>query len=124
MKYKAIKSMAHNFSHSFVSYMNYVDDGYVIDDLRECARNAKGKRISVQWLPESNVSWFTFNRRIRKSIGQYKQWLPGHLRSHGVSPGMVAELRTDIFLAKNRQVHVESYARDSRGREYVQYVSY
>ena len=29
MKYKVLKSIAHNFSHQFVSSTNYVDDGYV-----------------------------------------------------------------------------------------------
>jgi hypothetical protein len=124
MKYKGIKSDAHNFTHSFVSYMNYVDDGYVIDDLRECARKAKGRRVTIHWLSPQRTMWFSFKRRIRKSICYYQKWLPTHLHAHSVSPGMLAELRTDIFLATSRQVLVELYVRDSRGRGHVQAVAY
>lgn len=38
MKYRILKSVAHNFSHSFVSYMNYFDDDYVIEDLLQIVR--------------------------------------------------------------------------------------
>ncbi len=47
MKYHVLKSIAHSFSHSFVSFTNYVDDGYVIDDFRQLARNANGERVSI-----------------------------------------------------------------------------
>lgn len=47
MKHKILKSVAHNFSNSFVSYMNYTDDGYVVDDLVVLARKANGERISI-----------------------------------------------------------------------------
>ena len=33
MSYKRIGSLIHNWSHSFVSLMNYVDDDYVIGEL-------------------------------------------------------------------------------------------
>ena len=116
--------MAHNFTHSFVSLMNYVDDGYIIDDLRDLARKGEGSRISIQWIPEQRYSWFSLNKRIRKSIKYYQHWLPKHMKNHGVPASAVRELRTDVFLTSRRQIRVESYVRDSRGREYVQYVSW
>ena len=39
MKYKLIKSMAHNWTHSFMSNMNYVDNGYVFEDMYQLARD-------------------------------------------------------------------------------------
>jgi hypothetical protein len=104
--------------------MNYVDDGYVIDDLRDLARKEKGNRVSIQWLPKKNYTWFSLNKRIRKSIRYYQKWLPEHMQNHGINTGVVKELRTDVFLTNNRQVRVESYVRDSRGKEYVQNVVY
>ncbi|MCU7959064.1 MAG: hypothetical protein KZQ58_03500 [gamma proteobacterium symbiont of Bathyaustriella thionipta] len=124
MKFKSIKPMAHNFSHSFVSLMNDVDNGFVMDDLKKLARKAKGRRISIQWVPARPYKWFELNKRIRKSIRIYQKWLPQHMQDHGVSPAMLKEMRTDIYLADNRQIRVESYVRDSRGREYVQDVMY
>ena len=42
MKYKHIDAVLHNFGHSFVSLMNYVDDEYILDVLPELARHSPG----------------------------------------------------------------------------------
>ena len=118
MKYSVLKSVAHNFSHSFVSYMNYVDDGYVIDDLRQLARKADGERISVHWIPDSTPQAH-LPRRVLKSIANYKAWLPDHVRNSGASIEAIREFRTDIFLKSNKQIAVEAYLLDDRGKEYV-----
>jgi hypothetical protein len=120
MKYKNIKSASHNFTHSFVSGMNYVDDEHVLIDLAKCVEKNKDYKISVQWLPETKTSWFSYTPRIRKSIKYYKKWLPNYLSSHGISSSIIKELRTDITLFKGHRLVIESYAKDSRGREYVQ----
>ena len=118
MKYKVLKSIAHNFSHSFVSYMNYFDDGYVVDDLLQLARKADGERISIHWIPESPIQR-TLPPRVRKSIAHYKEWLPTHIQNAGASVEAIRELRTDIFLKPNKQVAVEAYLVDDRGRQHV-----
>ena len=82
MKYSVLKSVAHNFSHSFVSLMNYVDDGYVIDDLRQLARRVNGERISIHWLPDSKPQ-APLPERVLKSIANYKAGLPRHVRASG-----------------------------------------
>jgi hypothetical protein len=55
--------------------MNYVDDGYVIDDLRQLARQANGERISIHWIPESNRQ-VALPQRVLKSIARYKRGFP------------------------------------------------
>ncbi len=55
MKFKKLPSMSHNFSHSFVSLMNYVDDGYVFEDLFDLAKENEGKVVSIQWIPKLNT---------------------------------------------------------------------
>ncbi|MEP6819663.1 MAG: hypothetical protein ABJA18_09025 [bacterium] len=75
MKYRDLKSIAHNFSHSFVSLMNYVDDGYVIDDLLQVARDANGERVSIQWIPDAPPPSF-LPPRVLKSIFDRNTWLP------------------------------------------------
>jgi hypothetical protein len=118
MKYKILKSVAHNFSHSFVSYMNYVDDGYVIDDLLQLAREANGMRVSIHWLPNS-ASQQLLTPRVLKSIADHKEWLPKHIKNSGASIEVIREFRTDIFLKPNKQVAVEAYLLDDRGREHI-----
>jgi hypothetical protein len=118
MRYKLLKSIAHNFSHSFVGYTNYFDDGHVVDDLLQLARNANGERISVQWIPESPLE-HRWPPRVLKSIAQYKQWWPTHIKNSGACLEAILEFRTDIFLKPNKQVAVEAYLVDDRGKEHI-----
>ncbi len=118
MKYKILKSVAHNFSHSFVSYMNYFDDGHVIDDLLQLARDADGERIRVQWIPETPIP-AAWPERVHKSVAHYRGWLPRHVQNSSASMDAIREFRTDIYMKRNKGIAVESYLVDSRGKEYV-----
>ncbi len=122
MKYKLLKSIAHNFSHSFVGYTNYFDDGHVVDDLLQLARKANGERISIQWIPESKVDGL-WPPRVLESIEHYKKWLPSHVENSGGRLEAIREFRTDIFLKANKQVAVEAYLVDDRGKEHRSKVS-
>ena len=123
MKYKILKSVAHNFSHSFVSFMNYVDDGYVVDDLLQLAREANGERISIHWIPDC-ASEKVLTPRVLKSVVQHREWLPKHIQNSGASIHAIREFRTDIFLKPNKQIAVQAYLVDDRGKEYVSDVSF
>ncbi len=118
MKYSVLKSVAHNFSHSFVSFMNYVEDGYVIDDLRQLARQANGERISIHWIPDSKAQ-ARLPQRVLKSIANYKAWLPDLVQRSGANIEAIREFRTDIFLKPNKQIAVEAHLIDDRGKEHV-----
>ncbi len=119
MKLKNIKSLSHNLSHSYVSFENYVDGEFVFKELKELAVKAKGKKISIYWLyPESKVAPL-FSERITKSIEYYKEWLPRLLAQHELEASVIEELRTDIYIAPNKQLEVQAYARDLNGKEYV-----
>lgn len=117
MKYKILGSVAHNFSHSFLSFMNYFDNGYVVDDLVAAARKANGERVSVQWIPDSPPP--PLSRRVLKSIASYKEWLPEFVARSGADIAAVREFRTDIFLKSNKQVAAEAHLVDDRGKKYV-----
>lgn len=122
MKYKLIKAMAHNWTHSFVSWNNYVDDGYVIEDLRRLARERKGEEVVVTWIPVRWEEAFRHTLRIRTSVSHYRKDLPAHLARHRVAIEAIAEMRTEVFLAKNFRMYVRSYVLDDRGKEHTQYV--
>ncbi|MCL1045776.1 hypothetical protein L2737_10615 [Shewanella electrodiphila] len=41
------------------------------------------------------------------------------MEQHKIESSFISELRTDIYLAANRQLEVRSYARDLNGKEYI-----
>ena len=96
--------------------MNYVDDGHVIDDLLQLART--GERITINWIPDIASQQY-LTPRVQKSVANYKQWLPKLIKNAGASIDVIREFRTDIFLKRNKQVGVEAYLVDDRGKEYV-----
>jgi len=119
MKLKNIKSFAHNLTHSYVSFENYVDGDFVFNSLKDMAYAANGEKVSIYWIyPEGKVLPL-FNERINKSIEYYKEWIPKLMSQHEIDREAVVELRTDIYLAKNRQIEVQAYARDHNGKEYI-----
>ena len=85
--------MAHNFTHSFVSLMNYVDDDYVFEDLKKLAREANGEHVVIQWIPEKTYTWFSLTKRVRKGVQFYRNWLPKHLKSHNIDRDAIKEFR-------------------------------
>jgi len=118
MKYKILGSVAHNFSYSFLSWMNYVDNGYVFEDILIAARRANGERISVQWVPDVPPTVF-LSERVLKGIAHYKSWLPEFVEKSGADLAGIREFRTDIFLKSNKQVAAEAHLVDDRGKKYV-----
>jgi len=98
--------------------MNYVDDGYVVDDLLQLARESECERISIHWIPDS-ASQQVLTPRVMKSIASHREWLPHLFQSSGASIDVVREFRTDIFLKRNKRFAVQAYLLDDRGKEYV-----
>ena len=98
--------------------MNYVDDGYVIDDLRQLARQANGERVSIHWIPDSKGQ-ARLPQRVLKSIANYKAWLPDLVQQSGANIEAIREFRTDIFLKPNKHIAVEAHLVDDRGKEHV-----
>lgn len=102
-----------------MSFENYVDGEFVFKELKELAVKASGEKISIYWLyPEDKVAPL-FSERITKSIKYYKEWLPRLLAQHELESSVIAELRTEIYIAPNKQLEVQAYARDINGKEYV-----
>ena len=117
MKYKHIHSAIHNFGHSFTSLMNYVDGGYVIDELADM--HAQGLDIEVDWLSGSFKPAAFVSGRIRSSIGYWKDRLPNHLRRHEIEPAALTQL---LFVWPAREGK-QMLAVDDRGKSYRVYVN-
>lgn len=117
MKYKNIYSAIHNFGHSFLSLMNYIDDGYVIDDLNDIVK--KGYDIEIDWLDKTFKPINESTKRINTSIDYYKADLKRHLLAQQINLESIQELKL-LWPAKGRKY---MWAKDDRGKEYTIYVS-
>ncbi len=96
-----------------------MDGEFVFKDLKELAKIANGEKVSIYWLYPKNKVVPLFNERISKSIEYYKKWLPKLLHQHELDASVIAELRTDIYIASSKQLEVQAYARDTNGKEYI-----
>ena len=117
MKYKNIYSAIHNFGHSFLSLMNYVDGVYVADQLWDMRSNEVD--ITIDWLLATFSPVDQATPEILKSIQQYASTLEKHLQSHNIDPAKITDLK--LIIPSKRKIHM--LARDDRGKEYKIYVS-
>lgn len=117
MKYKNIYSAIHNFGHSFTSLMNYVDSGYVIDELANIHRN--GYDIEVDWKTRKFTPDGMAGERIKKSIGYWSDSLQKHLASHNVELEKLVSLKF-VWPSGQRKF---MFASDDRGKEYKIYIN-
>ena len=119
MKLKNIAAFAHNFTHSYVSFENYVDGEFVFKDLKSLAYEATDNLVSIYWISQNEIDHSGLTERVLKSITYYKEWLPKLVEQHNIELIAISELRTDIYLAANYQLEVRSFARDLNGKEYT-----
>jgi hypothetical protein len=116
VKYRRIPAAIHNFGDSFLSLTNYVDGGYVIDDLEAIHRG--GRDIEVDWLQGTFEPSDVMSDRIARSVEICARELPARLGSEGVDVACLAQLRL-VWPAGQRRRMV---AIDDRGREHCIYV--
>ncbi|MGM0951345.1 MAG: hypothetical protein ACQEW7_00050 [Pseudomonadota bacterium] len=97
--------------------MNYVDGGYVIDELANIHR--QGYDIEVDWLIRRFVPENMASSRINKSIGYWADSLPKHMASHSVDLESIKSLHF-VWPAGQRKFML---AVDDREKEYKIYVN-
>lgn len=105
-----------------MSGMNYVDGDFVFEDLHELARQRRGEKVTITWVPEIPEELSLLTPRIRKSIGYYRKALRQHFIKHDITPAAIVEMRTEVYVAENHRMYVRAYTVDSRGKEHVQFV--
>jgi hypothetical protein len=103
MKYKVIKSAAHNFGHSFVSLMNYRGDDYVMSHLARLVVETGQTELSVDLLSGRGAPSTLLWGPIRASVAAYMKWLPTLLGSHQIDPSILRSATMKlIFRPKDR----------------------
>ena len=122
MKYKLIRSMAHNWSHSFMSGMNYLDGGFVFEDVYQMARERRGEKVTINWIPATSEELFGFPPRVRNCVLAYRTGLAEYLRRHSIDVAALIEFRTEVYVAENFRMYVRAYVLDNRKKEHIAYV--
>ena len=114
MKYKHVASALHNFGHSFVSLMNYVEGEYIDDILAKFAREAPRNEIRINFADGSVEPAMPVTLKLSKSIEYWREWLPKLLESQGVSAAAMGPVLIRYRLTRvGKEVIVE--AADDRG---------
>ncbi|MGE5767969.1 MAG: hypothetical protein ACM35H_12335 [Bacteroidota bacterium] len=116
MKYKNIYSAIHNFGDSFVSLTNYVDEGYVIDDLS--AIHKRGMDIEIDWLAKSFEPSALATSRIKKSLEHFANDLTRFLQAQNVDLSSLTSLRLQWPAGKA----ISMVAVDDRQKQYRTFV--
>jgi len=116
--------MAHNFVHSFFSVTNYVDDGFVKDDLFEYAQNLpKGGKFLIQFFPTEEKIHDCFNDRIKKSIGYYQEDLPNHCSKHSIDLNCIKLFQATLAKTPTHKLVAIANVIDDRGKQHKEIVN-
>lgn len=85
MKYKLIPAALHNFAHSFVSLMNYVDEEYLIDLVPRLLAESPDGKIRIAFPSGHIAPPASYPETLVKSVGYRAASLAAHLESHQTS---------------------------------------
>ena len=105
-----------------MSNSNFVDGGFVYEDMQRLARERRGQRVVISWIPVRTEELFGLTPRIRTCVSFYRKSLTEFLQRQKLDPAALAELRTEVYVADNFRMYVRGYALDDRGREHSAYV--
>ncbi len=89
MKYRTIKSVAHNFADSFASTLNYVDEDYVLSYLARRARDTGKDQLVVDLITGVASPVELACAPVADAINRRVEWFPKLLQQEGVERGAV-----------------------------------
>ena len=88
--HKPLKSVSHNFGHSFISLMNYINDDYLLGHLLKQARLTNINKLTVDILKNIAEPTELLNRQIKSSIEHWNIWFPTLVESSGSTMDFVS----------------------------------
>ena len=129
--HKPLKSVSHNFGHSFISLMNYIGNDYFLGHLLKQARKTNLNRLEVDILKNTASPELLLTGPIRESIQHWNKWFPDLVKSSGSTMEFVSSAimtiefdlqKTRLFPSDNRYIEnpftCEIKIIDDRGKEY------
>jgi len=107
--HKPLKSVSHNFGHSFISLMHYISNDYFLGHLLKQARTLNLNRLEVDILNNTAEPKELLTKPMRESIEYYNKWFPTIVKSGGSTMEFIssATMTIEFDLQKSRQ-----YSRD------------
>lgn len=81
--HKSLKSVSHNFGHSFISLMNFINDDYFLGHLLKQARKTKCNKLTIDILKNIASPTELITDQIRLSIEHWNKWFPTLVESSG-----------------------------------------
>ena len=85
VSHKHLKSISHNFSHSFISLMNYINGDYILGHILRQARRTGLNTLTIDILSGAASPAGLVTKEIKDSIGYYVKWFPDLVQSSGSS---------------------------------------
>lgn len=93
---KPLKSVSHNFEHSFISLMNYIDDDYFMGHLLKQARKTKCNKLTIDILRNEAEPTELLTDKIKSSIENWNKWFPTLVESSGSTMNFVSSATMTI----------------------------
>ena len=81
--HKPLKSVSHNFGHSFLSLMNYINDAYFMGPLLKQARKTNCNKLTVDILRNIAEPTELLTDQIKQSFEHWNNWFPTLVESSG-----------------------------------------
>ena len=129
--HKPLKSVSHNFGHSFISLMNYMNDDYFLGHLLKQARKTRLNKLTIDVLQNTAKPTELLTEEIKKSIEHWNKWFPSLVESSGSTMDFVSSAimtvefelnQTRPYLNDNQIIEspftCEIIITDDRGKEY------
>jgi len=129
--HKPLKSVSHNFGHSFISLMNYVNDDYFLGHLLKQARKTTLNKLTIDVIQNTAKPTDLLTEEIRTSIEHWNNWFPSLVESSGSTMDFVSSAiltvefdlnQTRPYLNDNQFIEspftCEIVITDERGIEY------
>ena len=129
--HKPLKSISHNFSHSFISLMNYINDDYFLGHLLKQARQTKISRLTVDIVRKNAEPSELLTKPVLTSVEHYIKWFPELVKDSGSTMDFISSaiLTVEFELEKTRpySIHKDIFESpftcemtivDDRGKEY------
>lgn len=130
-KYKTLKSVVHNFGHSFISLMNFYRNDYVLGHIQNQMLKTKIQKLEIDILNKKVTPQELLTLPIIESIENYINWFPKLVQDSKSEIGLIqcARLTIEFDLSKSRACSYSSenlenpfvctsQITDIRGKEY------
>lgn len=105
-----------------MSAMNYVDDAFVSEDVYRLARERRGEKVIIHWIPADSAGSCDLPSRVQGCVAAYQAELTEHLRRHHVDASALKIFRTEVYVGDDFRMYVRAVVIDDRDQEHVAFV--